>query len=102
VLEIQRSLVQFASCLPSSLGVLVQFKSGRLSDEDLRGIENKASRNFVAATDPDLGERPRLFVVPTADPLKLVDRPRRTANVRCVLAAIHLFRHHITQLAPSK
>jgi hypothetical protein len=68
VLEIQRSLVQFASCLPSSLGVLVQFKSGGLSDEDLRGIENKASRNFVAATDPDLGERPRLFVVPTADP----------------------------------
>jgi hypothetical protein len=102
VLEIQRSLVQFASCLPSSLGVLVQFKSGRLSDEDLRGIDNRAIRIFVAAADPDLGERPRLFVVLTADPMNLVLRPRRTANVRCVLAAIHLFRNHITQLKPSK
>jgi len=96
VLVVQRSLVQFVSCLPSNLGVLVQFKSGRVSAEDMQFVDNKAIRIFVGASDHDLGDRPRLFIVPTSDPLNLVLRPRRTANVRCVLAAIHLFRNHIT------
>jgi hypothetical protein len=92
---LRATLVRHATCLPSSLGVLVQFKKGRLSAAETAQIEDAKLRVFVGPSDRDIGERPRLFVVPVNDPLHLVDRPRRTANVRSLLAGLDLMRTHL-------
>jgi hypothetical protein len=97
LLETRRSLVQFASNLPPSLGVLIQFGSGRHNDSETRQIEDASMRVFVGDSDPDLGPRPRLFIVPTIKPMGLVARPRRTANTRAVLAGIQLLRNHFIE-----
>lgn len=86
------TLIRFASCLPPKLGVLTQFKVGRLQSVERARLEDEKVRIFVGDDDRDLGERPRVFVVETRDPRNFVQRARRTANTRALLAAYQLIR----------
>lgn len=85
-------LIRFAACLPPTLGVLTQFKTGRLQSADRARLDDERVRIFVGDDDRDLGERPRVFVVETRDPRNFVQRARRTANTRALLAARQLIR----------
>jgi len=92
-LEAFRStVVRLAACLPASLGLLTQFRVGRLQSADRALLTDARVRIFVGADDRDLRERPRLSVVPADDPLNFVWRARRTANTRALLAALQLIR----------
>jgi hypothetical protein len=89
---LRSDLLRLATCLPASLALLVQFHLGQLSSADRARLQNEKGRVFVGDPDRDLGSRPRVSVIETACPLNPVGRARRTANVRCVIAALDLVR----------
>ena len=86
------TLVRLAACLPTSLGLLTQFREGSLQSADRARLTDARVRIFVGADDRDLRGRPRLSVVAADDPLNFVSRARRTANTRALLAALQLIR----------
>lgn len=93
------TLIRFTACLPPTLGVLTQFKAGRLQSADRARLDDEKLRIFVGDDDRDLGERPRVFVVETRDPRNFVQRARRTANTRALIAALQLIRSNLGSTA---
>lgn len=88
------TLIRFTACLPPTLSVLTQFKPGRLQSAERARLDDAKVRLFVGSDDRDLGERPRVSIVETLDPLNRVQRARRTANTRALLAARQLIRNN--------
>lgn len=89
---LRQDLRRHVSCLPESLGILIQFQKGQLSSADVARLHDETRRIFVGTPDRDLGRRPRVAVISVACPHNLVERARRTANARCVITALELVR----------
>jgi hypothetical protein len=85
---LEATLRGFLTCLPATLGILIQFSPNRYTAADLARLSNISNRIQIGRTDPDLGTRPRISVVEAADPGNLVLRARRTSSTRCIAAAI--------------
>ncbi len=91
---IRSSLTSFSACLPPSLAVLAQYGEDVLTPDQIARIHSVEFRVLIGSSDRDLGKRPRISIVPAADPTNPVLRARRTSSVRCVIAAIQLLKTH--------
>lgn len=88
IATLESSLKSFLTCLPTTLGILIQFAPNRHTAPDLARLGSLSTRIRIGGTDPDLGARPRISVIEASDPGNLVLRARRTSTTRCLVVAI--------------